>query len=250
LVELAVALGLVLGLKVSLEVGFRMGRRAAKRGHAAADRSQVGTIQASALGLLALLVGFSFAGSYSRFVAREELVVSEANAIGTALLRADLLDTQTRPQMHALFAQYVDTRVDLLRAVRPERCDEASRAGQALHPRLWETAVGATRGSPQLAMLVLPPINDVIDLHSTLGAALRRHVPLLVTGSLLLCAVLSMIATGYGSGLSGKRINMLNLALALLIATSLWITLDLDAPRMGLIRMSIEPMLDLQRSLR
>jgi hypothetical protein len=97
-----------------------------------------------------------------------------------------------------------------------------------------------------MTKVVLDPVNEVIDLHSTRIASGRKHLPLIVLGLLIACSLLSMGVIGYGSGVSaGGRWPGLNGSLAILIAAALWTTIDLDHPRAGLIRLSDEPLMKL-----
>jgi hypothetical protein len=99
------------------------------------------------------------------------------------------------------------------------------------------------REGPAATMIgVLPPINDVIDLHATRVAAGRKHIPKLVMGLLIACSALAMGVIGYGCGIGGHRRAPLTGSLAVLIAAALWITYDLDHPRIGLMTLSDEPL--------
>jgi hypothetical protein len=91
-------------------------------------------------------------------------------------------------------------------------------------------------------MLVLPPVNEVLDLHSTRIAAARKHVPGLGMVLLLASCLLSMAVIGYGCGIDGRRRLPLTLSLAVLIGMALWITFDLDYPRRGLLRLDDSPL--------
>lgn len=90
--------------------------------------------------------------------------------------------------------------------------------------------------------MIVPAVNDVLDLHSLRVAAGQKRLPALVLGLLMGCSALAMIGIGYGCGLSERRHLLLTWSLALLIATALWTTIDLDHPRAGLIRSSDEPL--------
>ena len=84
--ETLIAVVLFALLLLCVEVGFRLGRRA-KASFDEPTKTQIGTIQGAILGLLGLLLGFSFAMAASRFEVRKQLVIDEAYAIGTAALR-------------------------------------------------------------------------------------------------------------------------------------------------------------------
>jgi hypothetical protein len=93
---------------------------------------------------------------------------------------------------------------------------------------------------------VLEPVNEVFDLHALRLASSSKHIPKLVMGLLVACSLLSMWVIGYGSGLSRHRSAPLGVSLALLIAAALWITIDLDHPRRGWIRLSDAPLQSLK----
>lgn len=246
-IEIGIALAFVFGLFLSLEIGYRVGLRAGVR---AADKSQIGIVQGAALGLLALLLGFSYAGAAQRLIGRQDLIINEANAVGTVYLRAELLEEPHRSDLRAVVREYGTTRVDYYDALDPDRfAAECTRSEDMLN-RMWAAAREGVARNPALMMPVLPPVNDVIDLHATKTAALRRHMPGLVLAFLLTSAAISMILAGFGCGYESKRQHTIMISFALLIAIALWINFDLDYPRIGLIRTDLTPLSDLARTLR
>ena len=94
-------------------------------------------------------------------------------------------------------------------------------------------------------VVVLPPVNDVIDMHATRVAAGRKHLPMLVLGLLIACSLLGVAVIGYGCGLGRRRSLPMTVSLAVLIGAALWTTIDLDYPRRGLIKLSDAPLRDL-----
>ena len=99
-----------MGILLCLEIGFRIGLASSKRNNELAYEG-TGTIDAAVFALLGLLLGFSFAGAMSRFDARRQLIVNEANTIGTAYLRVDLLPAAEQSEVRALFREYLDARL-------------------------------------------------------------------------------------------------------------------------------------------
>jgi hypothetical protein len=95
-------------------------------------------------------------------------------------------------------------------------------------------------------VVVLPPVNDVIDLHSTRVAAGKRHVPMLVMVLLVACSMLAIGVIGYGCGMTGHRHQVMTGSLVLLIGATLWTTIDLDYPRAGIIQLNDGPLRDLK----
>lgn len=235
---------------LAAEIGFRAGRRHVRRVH---DREpQVGTIQGALLGLLALLLGFSFAMAQSRYDARRALVVDEANAIGTAYLRAQLLPEPEASEVAQALRHYVDVRLTRL----AERVDdlslhEAVAQSERLHAYLWERAVSASRKDTRpVVSLFITALNEVIDLHGARLAAFRNRVPDVVFLLLYFVAAVAMGVTGYASGLEGQRSFWPTVTTAVLIAVVITTVMDLDRPRRGLITVSQQSLIDLRESLK
>jgi zinc transporter ZupT len=243
--DLLTAFGLLALLFASLEVGFRAGRRTIADSDARAA-GQIGSIQGAILGLLGLLLAFSFSAAGTRFLERQDLIVTEANAIGTAYLRADLLDEDHRAELRSALKRYTEHRIELSRRVAlgitADDHEEISRQ----HARIWSAASRGVNVRPEFVMAVLPPVNEVIDTHSLRIAAGKKHVPALVLGLLIASSALAIGIIGYGCGTGGKRRAPLTASLALLVGAALWITIDLDHPRAGLLRLSDAPLRDLK----
>jgi len=234
--EILIGVALLLGLVLACEGGFRLGRRALAGGEPSIG-GPIGAIQGAMLGLLGLLLGFSFSGAASRFLERQDLIVQEANAIGTAYLRADLLDEPHRSGLRAGLAHYVDRRLKVSVTLREGLSAEATAEITRMHARIWNAASAGALARPNTTVVVIPPVNEIIDLHSTRLSAARKHLPAPVLGLLIVCSALSMTVIGYGCGLAGRRSLMIAGSLAILIAAALWITIDLDHPRAGIIRL-------------
>jgi hypothetical protein len=241
LVDLTVGLALLFLLLLSLEAGFRAGRRASRRRDPDAS-SQVGAIQGALLGLLGLLLAFSFAAAGSRFLERQDLIVEEANAIGTAFLRADLLGEPARTELREALRLYTEYRLRLSARLRDGLPQTAIAEIEEMHSAIWTAATRGVTSRPDTALAVLGPVNEVLDLHTTRLAASRKHLPGLVLGLLIACSALALGVIGYGCGLGGLRSAPLSVPLALVAAAALWITIDLDHPRGGLLQLSDAPL--------
>ena len=238
--ELAIVLSLLAALLVALELGYRGGRRAGMETHAQ-DGAQIGAIQGALLGLLGLLLAFSFAAAAARFLERQDLIVQEANAIGTTYLRTDLLPEPRRTELRNALHDYAEHRLGVAHAHGGEWLAQAMLEADALHARMWSIAIGGVQDRSELALSLLPPLNDVIDIHSSRVAAAQKHVPPPVMILLLTCSLLAIVVIGYGCGRSGRRMAPLTVPLVLIIGITLWLTIDLDHPRRGLIRLSDAP---------
>jgi hypothetical protein len=149
-----------------LELGYRWGHRSTTRERDLAHEG-IGAIEAAVFALLGLLLGFSFAGATSRLDTRRHLIVEEANAIGTAYLRLDLLPSSSQPEIRQLFRRYLDARLSAYDKLPDPQAaaQELARAAQ-MQQDLWSRAVMATRQDPlkESARLLLPAINEMIDI--------------------------------------------------------------------------------------
>jgi hypothetical protein len=168
--------------------------------------------------------------------------VQEANAIGTACLRADLLDEPHRSELRAALKRYTEHRIDLSAKLRAGVDPAAAAEIERLHARIWSAASAGVTARPTAMLAVLQPVNEVIDLHSTRLATALKRLPPLVMALLIACSMLAVGVIGYGSGVGGRRRAPLTMSLAILIGAALWITVDLDHPRAGLIRLSDAPL--------
>lgn len=147
--DISIAAGLLLLLLVALEAGFRIGRRATG-GADASLSSQVGAIQGALLGLLGLLLAFSFAAAGARFLERQDLIVQEANAIGTAYLRADLLDEPHRSELRAALRRYTENRIEISAGSAQVRSLPTARKSSASTPKSGARPVQGSRpGQPR-----------------------------------------------------------------------------------------------------
>jgi hypothetical protein len=191
------------------ETGFRIGYR--YHGHVdEPSRGQVTTMEGAVLGLLGLLIGFTFAMTVSRYDLRKQLVLAEANAIGTTYLRAGFLPEPRGSEARDLLRRYVDVRLEFYRAgVDKRRMDVALDRGKQLQGELWTRASAVARDDAHSipAGLFIQALNETIDLDAKRVAALENHVPDTVWVLVLMVAALAMLSLGYGSGLGGHRIG-------------------------------------------
>lgn len=244
-IELLIALALISVMVLSTQAGYWWGRHR----NVPSDDLLLGTISGASLGLVALLLGFSFAMVGNRFVERQDLIVKEANALGTAFLRADLLESPYREAYRQTLRDYTASRIRLFQETVGDDFKAAQVASESLHPVMWKAAMEGVRKSPQFDKTVLPPLNEVIDLHTVHIMTMYRHLPLLVLCVLIACAMLALISLGYGCGLRNRRNFILTSGLGLLLAMVFWLVIDLDYPRAGILRINQSPMLDLQKSM-
>lgn len=239
LFSLAIAAGLFLGILACLELGYRAGRRAAEK-HPEWAHEGIGVIEAAIFGLLGLLLGFSFAGGTSRLDARRQLIVQEANAIGTAYLRLDELPAAQQPEMRRLFRDYLETRLRVYRALPNLKAAEQQLARANLQQQeIWSNAVTGSRQDPtqNAARLLLPALNDMIDVTTARTIALHTRLPALIFALLVLVSLLSGLLAGYAMAKRERPSRLHMLLYAGVIALTVYVVLDLDEPRAGFIRL-------------
>ncbi len=247
-----IAAGLFLAMLACLEAGYRLG--SPHRSDSSAHEG-LGSIETAIFALLGLLLGFAFAGAMSRLDARRNVIVQEANAISTAYLRLDLMPAADQPELRRLFREYLATR---LRAH-----DEADDRGEAerllvqvsdLQRQIWKRVVAASQlaTTTLIAVTVVPAINDMIDVTTARRVALRTELPTLILLLILVVAVLSAFIAGYAQAKRRRRSFLHMIVYAAAVATTVYVVLDLDHPRVGLIRLdSTEQIVrDLHNSIR
>ena len=237
--ELLVAMALIAGVVGAHEIGFWLGSLT-RSADEPLDR-QVGLVRASTAALVAFLIGFAFSGAASRFTNRQDLIVKEANALGTAYLRADTIAEPQRGELKAALKEYASDRVTLLSREGRDQIEPLLAKVSGLHERMWRLAITATQDNAPLMAVVLPPINEVIDLHSMHLAMARRHLPIPIMAVLLGTAAISLGIIGFGNGRIGRRFSLLDAVYGAVLAAALWMTIDMDYPGGGMIRVSNRP---------
>jgi hypothetical protein len=230
-------------LLVLAETGYRFGAFSLRK-YSEAARGHSGSVQGAVLGLLGLLLGFSFAMAVGRFDARRSLVVQEANSIGTTWLRTDFLPGPYKGEVRDLLIQYAQLKIDAFDVASDS--DELGRSQEEIaeiHTKLWQNAGDAAteRNTPVLATFITS-LNETIDLDSLRKAALRNHVPGAVWLLLLLVAGCGAWASGYGSGTGGVRSVFNQFIFPLLIAVVITLISDIDRAHKGIIGMSRAPL--------
>ena len=243
--------GLLALIMSAAEIGFRFGLKSEGKTDEK-TRAQISVVEGALIGVLGLLLGFTMSMAVGRFEARRELVVDEANAIGTSWLRTRLLPEPQRSEIANLLRQYVDLRVQVADASGDIRTIRVARQeGQRIQGKFWAIAAayGQTDPNPVKTGLLLQSLNQTIDLEATRWAALQNHVPSAVIYVNMMLAVLTALLVAYSFGTNGLRHQMSMWSLAFAILVVLGVIIDLDRPRRGFIRVSQQPLIDLQRQL-
>ncbi len=242
----AMLLGFIL---LAIEAGYRAGRRHC----ATVDESvkdQTKALDASILGLLSLLLGFTFTMALQHYDGRHHAMVAEANAIGTAWLRAGLLPGTHREAAEKVLREYVDARLAMgeVDLARSSPFEEVAARTSGLQRRLWAEALGAAREDPGpvTSGLFAQAVTDLMDAQAERNAALERHVPEYIVVLLMTVAIAGTFVMGYSAGLGGQRPAFGTAALAAIITLVVFMIADLDRPRRGLITVGHENLVELK----
>jgi hypothetical protein len=238
---------LLLGLS---EAGYRIGLRL----YATKDearRSQIGGVQGAILGLLGLLLGFSFSMAVSRYETRRAMVLKEANAVGTAWLRAGLLPEAQRGASKALLRRFVETRLKY-QAVSYDRAAlaEGLRLSAEIEGDLWKNAEAAAKAAPTpITAIYINALNDLIDTDAERIDAHRNQLPMAVWILLVVVASAGCLTSAYGSGAQGAHSGFTSAVLPVLISIVIVFIYDLLHTHQGVVTISQQPMIELLQTM-
>ena len=244
------AIALFAGNLLCEECGFRVGRLIGARSKKESDAS-VGTIVAAELGLLGFLLAFTFGIVAARFDLRRQMVLSEANAIGTAFLRAEMLPDPQSASIRRLLRSYTDLRLEAAARSRP--IDEVLARSDQIHRQLWSEAVAAAASDPRSvpAGLFVQALNEVIDLHAARAmAAIRSRMPLPVWVVLFSIEFLAFFTIGYQAGLTTATRSPVAIVLAVALCAVVWLVADLDRPGEGFLSVGQESMIEVRAMMK
>jgi hypothetical protein len=230
---------LTIGIVLMLELGRRV-RLVQQARHGDEMARGLGAVEGAVFGLMGLLLAFTFSGAASRFDLRRQQIIDEANNIGTAWLRLDLLAPEARPIIQDKFRQYVDARIETYRAIPDSaRVNAALTRASQLQQEIWTLSVTAAHEvpGPQAAMLLMPALNEMFDIASTRIAMTRMHPPAIIYGMLFLLTLICSFLAGYDMGAESTRSWVHMTGFAVILGVAVYVIVDLEFPRMGLIRL-------------
>lgn len=227
--------GLLGGMLALAFLGMRLGARRIAHGEEPKVRGNV--VDAAVFSLLGLLLAFSFHGSMSRFDEHRRLVGAEVSTIGTLYQRIDLMPDTSQLEMRGLMHDYVQSRIDLYHAALDPSSEEAERS-RLLRERLWDVAVDACRTacSPATSTLVFGGLAEMFDFPVDQAVMARLHPPYVVWAMLFALALLCAFLVGYDHAGMKTRSRFYLLVYPITMAAILWVVLDLEFPRVGVVR--------------
>ena len=244
-----VYLGTVVLVLVAAEIGFRTGVWFQNRDSSAGKTPMTGAVVGGMLGLMAFLLAFCIGIVINQHNGRKAMVVTEANAVGTAFLRAGFLSESDRTLSRDLLREYVNIR--LAAASDPALIESTLTRSEAIHGQLWSIVEdAASEGQDtELFALFVESINEVIDIHTLRLAAIDLRLPRVLGMVLYAATILSFLLVGVASSADGTRDPVAILLFALAFVAVFMIVVDLDRPQEGLLTVSQTALSDLLKQM-
>ncbi|MEN2412256.1 bestrophin-like domain [Flavobacterium mesophilum] len=205
--------------------------------------------------LLFFLLAFTFGMSSDRYNSRRQIVVEEANDIGTAILRSDLYPDSTRTLFRKDFKDYVEARIAYFEAgANLKGILAADSLSQVISAKLWKRATDLSKDPNNLAATqqMIPALNIMIDVTSTRLAGEKSKVPQSILIMLFFLSIITAFYGGYSDGRSGRIDWLVQIGFCLLISLVMLFTLDLDRPRRGFVNLDVpnQTIIDLRKNFK
>lgn len=230
--------GMIIVVLATAEIGFRIGIRLQDRSSSPGDSRMTGAVVGGMLGLVGFLMAFSIGITIGHHSERKTMVITEANAIGVAWLRAGFLDEPDSVSLRKLLREYAEVRLDAANEVISLQ-DAVSRSEQ-LYGEMWiiiERGVKQGNDSDIMVSLV-EAVNDVIKTHSLRITAAHKRLPRILGLVLIMSTILSFLLVGVASSADRKRDTAAIILFALVFTSVLMIMIDLDRPQEGTLTVS------------
>lgn len=241
--------GMVFVSSAVAEIGFRIGIFLQNRGSSLGDSRMTSTVVGGMLGLLAFLMAFSIGMAVGNHGERKAMVVTEANAIGVAWLRAGFLEEADTLALRKLLREYAQVRLDAANLV--VTLPVAVKRSENAHKEMWriiERNVRQGRNDDIMTSLV-ESVNDVIKTHSLRVTAALKRLPEILGVVLILSTILSFSLVGVVSSADRKRDTATIFIFALVFTAVFMILVDLDRPQEGMLTISQTAITDLLRQI-
>jgi hypothetical protein len=241
MIFLLVAVSATLLLFVGMLLLARLGRRLAlERAGTDADGTWqgIGVVDGAVFGLLGLIIALTFNGAVSRFEARRALVIDEANSIATAFRRVDILAADSRPALRESLRRYLDLRIEAYRSF-PDLGEvrAALDASERIQQDIWQQAIASSsEGPPARTALLAQVLNQMFELAAKQRAAILMHPPMVVFAIMFVVALIASMLAGYAMATRGSRDRLRTLCFSTVTAFAFYVILDIEFPRLGLIR--------------
>jgi hypothetical protein len=250
MIVLPVPLFLVTFVVLCLAAWLGATRLEGLRAQAASLRQEFGIIQGATLTLLGLIIGFTFSMALDRYEQRKNFEGAEANAIGTAYLRAELLPAADAARVKSLLLSYLDQRVLFYSSYSPRQIDRVNQLTPKLQAELWAAVRAPAATNPSaVTALAVASINAVIEAQGDTQAAWLNRIPSTAWLLMAVIAVFSTLLVGIGVKRAVGFSSMLAM-LPLIISIAFFLIADIESPRLGIISVVPENLTSLAASLR
>jgi hypothetical protein len=237
-------------LTLSVEISYQLGQKSKQL--TSYDNETVNTIQAGLLTLVAFMLGLTYAQAQGRFDTRRELVVREANSIGTTWLRSSQLPLGESARFRKILTQYTSERLEAYSTPgRPDLYQRVVRDSDRQQSEMWGIVSDALRKEPSNLgiSLLMSTLNDTIDVSSEQLAALTHHVPTAVIVLTFVLAVIGSISVGLRFARTHERPLALTALYVISLTVVLNLVIDYDRPRVGFIQVPLDPLTDQLHSM-
>jgi hypothetical protein len=227
------------------EAGYRLGRRAFRRRTAEETaRANLGFVVGGMLGVLAFLIAISLSLAESRHDERRDIVLAEANALGTAWLRAGQVGGEGGERLQRLLEDYTRLRIEAVRDIRTRAdADRVNAETARFQAEMWEIATGIARGTPTSPVaLMVASLNETFAAARSSRRAFSSGVPITVLRLLLWTAIITVGAMGYSFGAGGSRQTAMTLLMLVLWSSTMTLIIDVNRPRQGTVTVSPAPL--------
>ncbi len=232
-----IALILAVAMLAAWNVGKRMGERLLRKGGVEPSK-----FDDASMALLGLLLAFTFGMSITKHDQRRLAVVADSNAIGDFYTCASLLKEPTRTNLQAVIRQYAQLRRDLTRGeLRSSNLESALAKFDQLHIRMTELVAQALSDGTPIAVSLTNTLNQVTSNQASRLAAYKDRLPTSIVILLFACAIVTALLIGREQGVANSSDIAGTLSFILLVSIAVYVTLDLNRPERGLIRVSQEP---------
>jgi hypothetical protein len=230
--------------------GWEIGRRTGARRRRAGLSHEIGKFGDATLALLGLLLAFTFSLALAKHDQRRALVIQESNAIGDFYTTVSMLPEPVRSRLHATIRDYVLFRLELAKRMFTDAVAlEELQRSQAFHARMTELAGQAIQDGTPVVVPLTNTLNDVTSSHTARLAAFRDRLPGSIVMLLFFASVVAIALSGREQGLTANIQLLGTICFILLVSLTVFVTLDLNQPRRGLITVSQEPFENLLLSM-
>lgn len=228
-----------------MTIGYLIGKRHSKQKALTEKREKtVGTLTGAILALLGFMLAISLSMADSKFQERRKLILDEANAISTSILRAQAIGGVHGTEITRLLENYTRLRLEFFAAGEDRnRLKKVYEQTQILQKSIWDHVSAIAQAAPTpISSLLLSSLNQVFDLGTSRRWVLEVRVPPYVIKLLLVFSLLSMGIMGYYFGICGVYHPALSGLLFVALTFIILLIMDLDRPRSGYIKPEQSPL--------